>query len=66
MAVTEAARAGTLSPIEVPLAPPGDGDVRIRVMRAGVAFGDILQSSNRIMKIKRFPFVPGYDVLETE
>jgi len=62
MAVTEPSKTGTLSPIELPMEDPQPGEVRIRVRRAGVAFGDILRSTNGFLKIKRFPFVPGYDV----
>ncbi len=62
MAVVEPSKAGMLLPIEQPVADPKQGEVRIRVRRAGVAFGDILQSANGFMRIKRFPFIPGYDV----
>jgi NADPH:quinone reductase-like Zn-dependent oxidoreductase len=62
MAVVDAATAGKLSAIELPLVGPEPGEVRIRVRRAGVAFGDILKGANEFMRIKRFPFVPGYDV----
>ena len=62
MAVVEASRAGELVPIEIPVVPPGKGQVQIRVRRAGVAFGDILKSANQFIKIKKFPFVPGYDI----
>jgi NADPH:quinone reductase-like Zn-dependent oxidoreductase len=62
MAVVDASTAGRLSAIELPIAAPKPGEVRIRVRRAGVAFGDILRGANEFIKIKRYPFVPGYDV----
>jgi NADPH2:quinone reductase len=53
---------GRLSPIEGPVPEPGEGEILVRVEKAGIAFGDILRCEGKVMRIKRFPMVPGYDV----
>lgn len=52
-----------LEPIEAPIAKPEDGEVLIRVSRAGVAFGDIFRARGQgVGGTKGYPIVPGYDV----
>ncbi len=46
---------------EVTLPEPGDDAVRVRVTRAGVAFGDVMR--RRGVLAPRGPFTPGYDVV---
>lgn len=53
---------GKIESFEEELKPPGPQEVTLRVKRAGVAFGDIMRSREVVMKIKKYPFVPGYDV----
>lgn len=48
---------------EVPVAPPGDGEVLVRVEAAGVAFGD-LQLREGLRRVA-FPVVPGHDAAGT-
>ncbi|MBC7938709.1 MAG: alcohol dehydrogenase catalytic domain-containing protein, partial [Chitinophagaceae bacterium] len=46
---------------EAPDCAPGSGEVRIRVLATGVAFGDILL--RRGLAGGRFPVTPGYDLV---
>jgi NADPH:quinone reductase-like Zn-dependent oxidoreductase len=47
--------------VEGPLPEPGRGEVRIQVVRAGVAFGDVMRRRGTLAP--RRPFTPGYDVV---
>ncbi len=53
---------GRLQETELPVTEPAAGQVLIRVERAGVAFGDVIRSDGRLMPIRSYPMVPGYDV----
>src|SRR5512133_155604 len=43
------------------LAEPGPGEVQLRVLASGVAFGDVLKRRGLIPGVKA-PFTPGYDL----
>jgi len=51
-----------LALVEDDVPQPGPGEVRLRVLAAGVAWGDILKREGFGWKV-RFPFTPGYDVV---
>jgi len=47
--------------VEGDLPEPGSGEVRVKVLAAGVAFGDLLWMSGVVPGSPRPPFSPGYD-----
>ncbi|HEX9052446.1 MAG TPA: zinc-binding dehydrogenase [Anaeromyxobacter sp.] len=51
----------TIEVREAELADPGPGEVQLRVLAAGVAFGDVLKRRGMIPGL-RPPFTPGYDL----
>jgi NADPH:quinone reductase-like Zn-dependent oxidoreductase len=52
-----------LEAIEAPIKEPGQGEVLIRVSRAGVAFGDLFRVKGQSLGgAKGYPIVPGYDI----
>ena len=53
---------GALQIVELPLAPPGPGQLRIRVMAAGVGATDVMMLSGNYPFAPKIPFVPGYEV----
>jgi len=52
-----------LEEVELPLEPPKNGEVRIRVRASGVGATDILKRTGRYPFRPPFPFVEGYEVL---
>ena len=49
--------------IDEEIPEPGPGEVRVRVLRAGVAFGDILWQSGKVPGGPKPPYTPGYDLV---
>jgi NADPH:quinone reductase-like Zn-dependent oxidoreductase len=47
--------------VEVEIPEPGPGEVRVKVLAAGVAFGDLLWMSGVVPGSPRPPYTPGYD-----
>jgi NADPH:quinone reductase-like Zn-dependent oxidoreductase len=47
---------------EVPLAPPGVGEIHIRVRASGVNFADLLQRAGLYGKVPDLPYAPGFEV----
>ena len=56
---------GTLAPAELPDAEPADGEVLVRVRRAGVNFADIHAIRNEYVVKQELPMVPGMEVSGT-
>ena len=52
-----------LEEVELPLEPPKNGEVRIRVRASGVGATDILKRTGRYPYRPPFPFVEGYEAL---
>jgi NADPH2:quinone reductase len=52
--------------VELPDPEPGDGQVLIRVSRAGINFGDTHQRENSYLAQFELPFVPGGEVAGTD
>lgn len=52
-----------LQVVEDELRSPGHGEVRVRVLAAGVAFGDVMQRYGRYSGVPKAPYTPGYDVV---
>ncbi len=49
--------------IEEELPQPGPGQVRVKVLAAGVAFADVLMRHGLYPGVPPFPFAPGYDIV---
>ena len=47
--------------VEEEIPEPGPGEVRVKVLTAGVAFGDLLWMSGVVPGSPKPPFSPGYD-----
>jgi NADPH:quinone reductase-like Zn-dependent oxidoreductase len=61
-----AVRAGgpeVLQLVEEQMPEPGPGEVRVKVLAAGVAFGDLLWMSGVVPGSPKPPFSPGYDLV---
>ena len=52
-----------LEVIEEDLPEPAPGEVRVKVMAAGVAFGDIMWQTGTVPGSPKPPYTPGYDVV---
>src|SRR5271169_1063267 len=52
-----------LREVELPLAPPKPGEIRIRVRASGVGFTDILKRTGFYPYRPAFPYVEGYEVV---
>src|ERR671936_209122 len=48
--------------VDVPVPDPGDGEVLIRVTRAGINFADTHQRRNEYLAAAQLPLVPGAEV----
>lgn len=63
MAVPDREHAGALEEIRLAHSPtPRPGHALVKIHRAGVAFGDIIRSTDSILRIREFPWTPGYDI----
>jgi len=51
-----------LEVVELPVEPPGPGQLRVRVRAAGVGATDLIMLAGNYMFAPRIPFVPGYEV----
>lgn len=49
--------------VEEDLPAPGVGEVRVKILAAGVAFADVLMRRGLYPKTPKFPFAPGYDIV---
>jgi NADPH:quinone reductase-like Zn-dependent oxidoreductase len=49
--------------LEEDLPEPGPGQVRVKVLAAGVAFADVLMRRGLYPGVPAFPFAPGYDIV---
>lgn len=47
---------------EIPLHPPGPGEIHLRVSAAGVNFADLLQRAGLYGKVPDLPYAPGFEV----
>ena len=48
--------------VELPIQPPAQGQLRVRVCAAGVGATDLIMLAGNYMFAPRVPFVPGYEV----
>ena len=46
--------------VELPVEPPGPGQVRVRVHAAGVGSTDLIVLAGKYRYAPKIPFVPGY------
>ncbi len=51
-----------LQVVELPVEPPGPGQLRVRVRAAGVGSADLIMLSGSYMYAPKIPFVPGYEI----
>src|SRR5260370_28654108 len=49
--------------VEEYLPTPRAGEVRVRILAAGVAFADVLMRRGLYPGTPKFPFAPGYDIV---
>lgn len=49
--------------VEEPLPKPGAGEVRVKILAAGIAFADVLMRRGLYPGTPKFPFTPGYDLV---
>src|SRR5579863_4184715 len=49
--------------VELQLAPPGPGQLRVRVQAAGVGATDVMMLSGNYPFAPKIPFVPGYEAV---
>lgn len=47
---------------EIPLPPPGPGEIHLRVRASGVNFADLLQRAGLYGKVPELPYAPGFEV----
>jgi NADPH:quinone reductase len=47
--------------VELPIEPPGPGQLRVRVRAAGVGVTDLLMLAGTYRYAPKMPFVPGYE-----
>lgn len=52
-----------LVPVDLPLTPPGSGELRVRVQATGVGYTDVIMRRGQYPYRPDFPFVPGYEVV---
>lgn len=50
-----------LEVVELPLTPPGAGQVRVKVLAAGAGSTDIMMRTGKYIYAPPWPFVPGYE-----
>jgi len=48
--------------VELPIEPPGPGQLRVRVCAAGVGATDLIMLAGNYLYAPKVPFVPGYEV----
>ncbi len=48
--------------VELPILPPGPGQLRVRVCAAGVGASDLMMLAGKYRYAPKIPFVPGYEV----
>ncbi len=51
--------------VEDELPEPGPGEVQVRVLASGVAYGDVLKRCGLVPGQPRLPYTPGYDLVGT-
>jgi NADPH2:quinone reductase len=49
--------------VELPIEPPGSGQLRVRVRAAGVGSTDLIMLAGKYRYAPKIPFVPGYEVV---
>jgi NADPH:quinone reductase-like Zn-dependent oxidoreductase len=54
-----------LQVVEEPIPEPGEGEVLLRMVAAGVSFADVMWMSGTVPGGPKTPFTPGYDVVGT-
>src|SRR5271154_1685272 len=51
-----------LQVVELPVEPPGPGQLRVRVHAAGVGSTDLIMLAGKYRYAPNIPFVPGYEI----
>jgi NADPH:quinone reductase-like Zn-dependent oxidoreductase len=63
MVVTGPGAPEVLQPLASTLPEPGPGQVRVRVLAAGVSYGDVMMRRGHVPGSPKQPYAPGYDVV---
>src|SRR3954469_23063625 len=61
--VRECARPEVLRLVDLPVPEPGEGELLIRVSRAGINFADTHQRRNEYLAAAELPLIPGAEVV---
>jgi NADPH2:quinone reductase len=54
-----------LEEVDLPLAPPGAGQLRVKVLATGAGSTDIIMRTGKYLYAPPWPFVPGYEAVGT-
>src|SRR5437667_977054 len=60
--LTKAGGPEDLQCVELPIEPPGPGELRVRVTAAGVGSTDLIMLTGKYLYAPKIPFVPGYEI----
>ena len=63
MVITRPGGPEVLQPLTSRLPEPGSGEVRLRVLAAGVSYGDVMMRRGNVPGSPKLPYAPGYDVV---
>jgi NADPH:quinone reductase-like Zn-dependent oxidoreductase len=63
MVVTRPGAPEVLQPLVSTLPEPGPGQVRVRVLAAGVSYGDVMMRRGHVPGSPKQPYAPGYDLV---
>ncbi|WP_407571942.1 medium chain dehydrogenase/reductase family protein [Deinococcus altitudinis] len=63
MVITRPGGPEVLQPLVSTLPEPGPGEVRLRVLAAGVSYGDVMMRLGNVPGGPKQPYAPGYDVV---
>jgi NADPH:quinone reductase-like Zn-dependent oxidoreductase len=61
--ISRAGRPEVLKVVQEPCPEPAPAEARIRVLCAGVAYGDVLRRAGKLPGAPRIPYTPGYDMV---
>ena len=62
MMLTKKGGPEVLQVVQLPIEPPGPGQLRVRVQACGVGSTDLIMLTGRYLYAPKIPFVPGYEV----
>lgn len=63
MVITRPGGPEVLQPLASTIPEPSPGEVRLRVLAAGVSYGDVMMRRGNVPGSPKLPYAPGYDVV---